>query len=122
MGSCVVSRSPIQLRVEDSVAQRLAGLSQGRALRIDYWASRRCGVTIGDLRVGFGAPPVTREYAELEPVGDIRVIAERSLLEILAAGAVLRFGRPEFARHLALMIDEPERWLDFLSCHPGNRR
>jgi hypothetical protein len=62
------------------------------------------------------------EYAELEPIGEIRVLVERDIIDVLAAGAELRFGWPAFAQHLALTIDEPERWLDFLGRHPGNRR
>jgi hypothetical protein len=57
----------------------------------------------------------------LEAIGEIRVLAERNLLDMLAAGVELRLGGPTFASHLALTIDEPERWLAFLEHHPGNR-
>jgi hypothetical protein len=122
MDSYVVSRSPIQVRVEASLASRLAELSHGRGLLIDYYASRRCGVTIGDLNATFIALPPGQDYTELEPIGDMQVFAERSLLGVLAAGVEVRFGGPAFAQHLALTIDEPDRWLDFLGRHPGNRR
>jgi hypothetical protein len=122
MDPYLVSRSPIQLRVEASLAARLPELSQGRALLIDYYSSRRCGVTIGDLSVRFAAPSPRRDYAELEPIGETRVLVAQDLVDVLAAGFELRFGGPAFAQHLALTIDEPERWLDFLGRHPGNRR
>jgi hypothetical protein len=117
----LVGYSPIQLRVEPSLAPRLPELSQGRALVIDYYASRRCGVTIGDLNVSFGSMHPGSDYAELDSIGDVRVLAERYLLEPLRAGGELAFRGPAFAHRLALPIDRPEHWLEFRECHPGNR-
>ncbi len=122
MDSLVAGYSPIRLRVEPSLAPRLPELSQGRALVIDYFASRRCGVTIGDLNVTFGSMRSGSDYWELDPIGDVRILAEEHLLEPLGAGGELRFGGPAFAQHLTLSIDEPERWLEFLERHPGTRR
>ena len=66
MDSNVGAYSPIRLRVEASLAPRLAELSEGRVLVIDYFASRtRRGVTVGDLRVTFGAIRAGSDYAEL---------------------------------------------------------
>jgi hypothetical protein len=122
MDSLVAGYSPIRLRVEPSLAPRLPELSQGRALVIDYFASRRCGVTIGDLNVTFGSMRAGSDYWELDPIGDVRILAEEHLLEPLGAVGELRFGGPAFAQHLTLSIDEPERWLEFLERHPGTRR
>ena len=122
MVSSVASYSPICLRVEASLGPRLAGLSRGQPLVIDYFASRRCAVTLGDLMVGFRSVLPESDYAELQPIGDVRVLAERHLLDLLATGAEVKVGGPVFAHHLALAIDQPERWLEFLEHHPGNRR
>ena len=121
MDSLVARYWGIRFRVEPSLAPRLPELSQGRALVIDYFASRRCGVTIGDLNVTFGSMHPGSDYAELDPIGDVRVLAERHLLEPLRAGGELRFRGPAFAHRLALSIDRPERWLKFLERHPGDR-
>lgn len=122
MVSSVASYSPICLRVEASLATRLAWLSRGQPLVIDWFASRRCAVTFGDLTVGFRSVRSASDYAELEPIDDVRVFAERRLLDLLATGAEVKVGGSVFGHHLALAIDHPERWLEFLEHHPGNRR
>jgi len=48
------------------------------------------------------------------------VLAERNLLELLA-GATLRETGLAIARHLAISLDRPERWIEFLEHHPGRR-
>ncbi|MBA3688159.1 MAG: hypothetical protein H0W81_04960 [Chloroflexi bacterium] len=123
MDSNVVTYSPIRLGVEPSLAPRLSELAHGRSIVVDYFASRtRRGVTVGDLRARFSSAPPGSDYAELEPLGDVRVLAERHLLQLLAARTELRLGGPAFARHLMVVIERPERWLEFLEAHPGNRR
>lgn len=125
----VPAYSPIQLRVDPALAPRLAELAHGRPLLIDHFASRRCAVTIGDLRARFGDEPAgtgatarSTDFAEIEPLGEIPVLIERSLLEVMSSGAELRLGGPFFAAHLAVELDRPEAWLAFLESHPANRR
>ena len=113
--------SPIRLLVDPGLGPKLTELARGRAVVIDYFASRRCGATLGDLTAAFGSPELGTDYVELEPVDGIPVVAERHLLSLLAGGATLRLGGPVFARHLAVSIEHPERWLEFLEHHPGSR-
>jgi len=113
-----------RLRCDDAVGERLAAMAGGRAIVIDHYASRRCGATIGDLRVGlkaWSAPGADDGMVELEPIAGVRVVAEASLVELLDQ-AELRAGRAFARSQLWIDLDRPERWLDFLDAHPGSRR
>jgi hypothetical protein len=115
----VVPRSELSIAVEPSLRGSLARLANDRVLVIDYFASRRCSVVIGDLTVTLGDRPTGPGYVELARIEGVRVFAEARLLPVLGdAAATLRLGGPPFARHLAIEIDHPERWLDFLE-QPG---
>ena len=111
----VVPRSQISLGVEPTLRASLARLANGRVLVIDYFASRRCSVVIGDLTGDFEDTPPGPGYVELASIEHMRVFAESRLLAVLDdAGPTLRLGGPRFARHLAVDLDRPERWIDFL--------
>jgi hypothetical protein len=111
----IVPRSQISLGLEPKLRGALANLANGRVLVIDYFASRRCSVVIGDLTGDFGDTPPGAGYVELASVESVRVFAESRLLAVLgAAGPTLRLGGPPFARHLSVVLDRPERWIDFL--------
>jgi hypothetical protein len=86
---------------------------------IDYFASRRCSVVIGDLTVDFGDTPPGPGYVELASIERVRVFAESRLLAVLGdAGFTLRLGGRPFARHVSVELERPERWIDFLE-RPG---
>ena len=111
----VVPRSRLSIGVDPALRARLARLAAGRVLVIDYFASRRCSVVIGDLTGGFEARPPGSGYTELAGIEGVRVFVESRLLPTLeAAGPTLRLGGPPFARHLAVELEQPERWIDFL--------
>jgi hypothetical protein len=111
----VIPRSQISLGVEPTLRGLLAQMANGRVIVIDYFASRRCSVVIGDLTGDFRDTPPGRGYVELSSVEGVRVFAESRLLAVFGeAGSSLRLGGPPFARHLALDLDRPERWIDFL--------
>jgi hypothetical protein len=115
----VVPRSEISLGVAPALRGRLAQLAATRVLVIDYFASRRCSLVIGDLTIDFEDEPPGPGYAELASIERVRVFAESRLLAILGdAGFTLRLGGPPFARHLAVDLDRPDRWIDFLE-EPG---
>lgn len=132
MATDVTAYSPIRLRVGPSLARRITEIAGAEPLVIDHYASRRCAVTVGDLRVRVaGKATVARprahalgasEYAEIDPIGDVPVLLERSLLEVVAGGAELKLAGPFFAPHLVVELDRPEDWLAFLERHPANRR
>ncbi|MEX1171540.1 MAG: hypothetical protein WEG56_02895 [Chloroflexota bacterium] len=111
----VVPRSQISLGVGRTLRGSLAGLANGRVLVIDYFASRRCSVVIGDLTVDFRDTPPGPGYVELAGIEGVRVFAESRLIAVLGdAGSTLRLGGPPCARNLAVELDRPERWIDFL--------
>jgi hypothetical protein len=115
MATRPVPRSKISVGVEPDLRRRLAGLAAGRVLVIDFFASRRCGVTIGDLTAGFRDRRPGPGYVELAPIEGIPVFAEARLLPTLRdASSWLHLGGPVFAQHLAVRLDRPERWIDFL--------
>ena len=115
----VVPRSQISLGVEPSLRGLLTHLANGRAIVIDYFASRRCSVVIGDLTADFEEMPLDAGFVEFGSVEGVRVFAEPRLVAVLAdTGSSLRLSGPPFARHLALDLDRPERWIDFLE-EPG---
>jgi hypothetical protein len=111
----VVPRTQISLGVEPTLRVSLAQLAAGRVLVIDYFASRRCSIVIGDLTGNFDDKPPGPGYVELAKIESVRVFAESRLLGVLGnAGSTLRLGGPPFARHLTIELDRPERWIDFL--------
>ena len=111
----VVPRSQISLGVEPTLRRSLAQIANGRVLVIDYFASRRCSVVIGDLTGDFENAPPSPGFVELASIDGVRVFAEARLLAVLGdAGSTLRLGGLPFARHVAVELDRPERWIDFL--------
>lgn len=115
----VVPRSQITLGVESTLRGSLAQLANGRVLVMDYFASRRCSVVIGDLTADFEDTPPGSGYVELASIESVRVFTESRLVSVLGdAGTSLRLGGPPFARHIAVELDRPECWIDFLE-RPG---
>src|SRR5258707_113779 len=98
-----VPRSQISVGVEPTLRGSVARLAKGRVLVLDYFASRRCSVVIGDLTGDFEDAPPGRGYVELASIEGVRVFAASRLLGVLRdAGSSPRLGGPSFARHLAV--------------------
>jgi len=118
-GGTVVARSAISVGIEPAHRGDLARMAGGRVLIIDYFASRRCSLVVGDLTAEFRERPAGRGYAELASVEGVRLFVEERLLPVLRDGeATLVLAGPVFARHLSVRLERPERWLDFLE-EPG---
>ncbi|MEA2609595.1 MAG: hypothetical protein QOJ75_1838 [Chloroflexota bacterium] len=114
-GGTVIPLSQIRLGVESTLRGSLARLATGRVLLVDYFAGRRCSVVIGDLTADFRDAPTRQGYVELASIAGVRVFAAERLLAVLGdAGPTLRLAGPPFARHLAIRLDRPERWMEFL--------
>ena len=115
----VVPRSQVGIGIESSLRGDLAGLARGRVLVIDYFASRRCSVVVGDLTAQFTKRSPGSGYTELAAIEGVRLFTDLRLLPVLRDGEpTLVIGGPPFARHLAVRLERPERWLDFLD-EPG---
>jgi hypothetical protein len=115
----VIPRSRVNIGLDPALRGSLAGLANGRALVIDYFASLRCSVVIGDLTARFGEPPSGPGYVQLAAIDGVQVVVERRLVPVLRDGvATLLLAGPTFARHVSVRLDRPERWIDFLE-QPG---
>jgi hypothetical protein len=97
--------------------QELARRSRGRAIVIDYYASARCGVVVGDITARFAAGHEAESHARLGDLEGIPVFAERRLTPLLERTELV-LDRPLLGGGLAINLDEPESWLDFLEL-PG---
>ena len=93
----------------------LRATAKGGSLVVDYFTSRRCSVTIGDLTAEVRPNAPGRGYVELAPVEGVRVYAEVRRLPLLRhAGPSLRLARGVLGRHVAVSLDRPEQWIAFL--------
>ena len=113
----IVPRSQISVGVEPALRASLARLAHGRVIVIDYYVSRtrRQWVVFGDLTSSFADVPPGPGFVELASIEGVRIFVEPRLLSVLAeAGPTLRLAGPLFARHLAIELDLPERWIEFL--------
>jgi hypothetical protein len=105
----------LSIRATAEVRNHVLRVARDRTIVVGHFVSRRCGPAVGDLTVGFLRQPPGDEYVELEPIEGVPVWVERVLLPVLAAaGPRLRVRRPAFARGLAIDLDRPALWLDFL--------
>ena len=113
--SPVLPRTQTSVGLDPSLRASLGRFAAARVLVLDYFASRRCSVVIGDLTCELRATPPIGDFVELAPIEGVRLFVERRLLAIVGdAGPSLRMAGPPFARHLAVELEEPERWIDFL--------
>ena len=110
-----IPRSEIAVAVDPALRGRLGAMSKGGVVVLDYFTSRRCNVTLGDLTADVRTRPPGTGYVELEPIDGVRLYAETRLLAVLReAGPSLWLARGVFGRHLALSLDRPEVWITFL--------
>ncbi len=117
--SAPLPRSRIGIGVEPELRESLASRAHGRVLVIDYFATRRCSVAIGDLTASFRLEAPGPAYVELAEVAGVRLLVEKRLLGILDdAEPTLGLSRPPFARHVSISLGRPELWIDFLE-RPG---
>jgi len=117
----VVASTPIELGMEPRLRRRLPELAHGRPLVIDYYTSRHCGLTIGDLTVRFATRALQPRYVELLPIEGVRILAERHIVKLLADGATLHQAALPFGDRLAISLAHPERWIEFLDRSPIRR-
>ncbi len=114
-----VPRFEVGISIAPRLRDRLASLAAGRALVIDYFAGARCGSVVGDLTATFRPVPADDGYVQLATVAGVRLLAEKRLIALFEDGGTgLDLAGSRLARHLAVTLERPERWLDFLE-RPG---
>lgn len=94
---------------------QLATLSAGRVLLIGYFASRRCGVVVGDFSISWRKAAPGPGYVELTPIEGVPVYADHGLLQVLRRsnpelwpGGLFSGGTP------SIRLARPEQWIAFL--------
>lgn len=110
------------VRASPRLRSRLRRLAQDRALVIDYFASDRCGVVVGDITAALRPKPSADARVELGMIEGVPVFAERRLIPLLAetVTTIDRWPLP-IGDRLSVRIDRPEKWLEFLG-RPGIAR
>jgi hypothetical protein len=120
-----IPRSRLAIGLDPSLRGELARLAAGRAVVVDFFASRTCtSVWVGDLTAGWLQPGSVRpELVALAPIEGVDVFVDRRLVELLVdAGPSLRLAGPSFARHLAVRLEDAAAWLAFLETPAAHRR
>jgi hypothetical protein len=120
MNATPIPRSPVAVGVDPDLRPSLRSLAGGRVLVIDSFRSWQCGTWVGDLTVAWRDTAPGPDFAELAPIDDVRLFANRRLLRLLRdGGAVLRRGGLPFRRGLGVNLERPELWIDYLE-HPSS--
>ncbi len=115
--------APVLVGLDPELRPRLKELAGGRALVIDYYASVRCGPAVGDLTADFATEPLGPDFVAIRVLETVPCYVEHRLLPLLKEAEVtVRFGGPPFARHLAVTLDPPDGWIDFLDHGVGRAR
>lgn len=115
----VIPRSLLSVGLDPTLRAGLPAMAEGKVVVIDYFASRGCCVVTGDLTCALRPTPPATGFTELAPIEGARLFVETRLVPVIRdAGASLRLGGPPFARHLAVDLEAPERWIEFLE-QPG---
>ena len=120
-----IPRSRLAIGLDPSLRGALARLAAGRAVVIDFFASRACtSVWIGDLTAGWLQPGRVRpDLVALAPIEGVEVFVDRRLVDLLAdAGPTLHLAGPVFVRHLAVRLEDAAAWLAFLETPAAHRR
>ena len=111
----IVEQSHPSIAVDPWLHGRLGTLAAGRTLVIGYFASRRCGVVIGDFAVDWQASPPGLGFLELAPIEGVAAFVDARLVDVLVdarpelrPGGILRPGTP------SVRLGIPERWIEFL--------
>jgi len=109
----------LRIDVEPALRDVFADMAAGRTLVIDYFASQRCGVVSGDLTIALRDGRPDGPFLHAAPVAGIPIVVEAHLRGVLEkSGPTLRLAGPKFRRRLAIELERPELWLDFLN-QPG---
>ncbi len=109
----------ISVGASPRLREALPKLARGRVIAVDYFASARCGVVVGDITARFREPAADPGLARLPDLEGVPVLASPRLLPLLERTRLTidRSWRP-LGDGLTVSLDAPELWLDFLE-EPG---
>lgn len=114
-GTAPIPRSVLAVGIDHSLRGSLAQRAAGRDLVIDGSRSWQCGTWVGDLTVEWWRREPGDDYVALEPLEGVRLFAHRRLLGLLRlAGPTLVRSRLPILGGLAVTLERPELWIDFL--------
>lgn len=110
-----VERAQPSIVLNGRLRGQLATVAAGRVLVVGYFASRRCGVVVGDFSISWRKAAPGPGYAELTPIEGVLVYADRRLLDVLRRsnpelrpGGLFSRGTP------SIRLARPEQWIAFL--------
>jgi hypothetical protein len=110
---------PLILGLDPKLRGTMTRRAGGRLLVIDAYRSVRCGSRIGDTTIDWRHEPPVGDFKELESIEGVRVYVQRRLAGLLEdAGATVAPAVMPFSRGLALRLERPELWIDYLD-HPA---
>jgi len=105
----------ISLQLDTTLVGRLSAMARGRVLVIDAFRSWRCGACVGDLTIGWRHSPPGDGFLGLGPLDGVPVFVGHGLRGVLSeAGPSLVRNRLPWSSGLAIELERPELWLDFL--------
>ena len=114
-GTAPIPRSILAVGIDPAIRGSLARRAAGRHLVVDGSRSWQCGTWIGDLTVQWWRREPGGDYAALQPLEGVRVFARRRLLGLLRlAGPTLVASRLPIWGGLAITLERPELWIDYL--------
>jgi hypothetical protein len=111
----------LRLSATPRLREVMSAVARGRPIVIDYYASARCGVVVGDITAGFAPDQPTQDHVRLADLEGVPVFAERRFVPLLEQARPVLDRRLPVGDWLTMSLDEPERWLDFLEM-PGVAR
>jgi hypothetical protein len=93
-------------------------LARGRAIVIDYDASAKCGVVVGDITARFEADPRAKSQVRLVDLDGVPVFVDCGLTPLLERTQVVLDRHLLGGDRLGIRLGAPESWLDVLES-PG---
>jgi len=123
MMAIAVERQPPAIALEPRLHGRLATLSAGRALVVEYFTSKSCCAVIGDFTVSWRTATPGPGYMSLPPIEGVPIYADRRLLAVLSEGMPELWPGGLFRRDTpTIRLGIPERWIQFLGGPPAQIR
>lgn len=110
----LLPRVDVRLRIDIRLVAALRRIAAGRPLIVGCALRNIRGWRYGDLTVGFDAASLTPAYVTAAPVAGVPIAIDRRLVNVLRRGATIDVRSGFLGDAVAVDLDHPEDWLDFL--------